>query len=136
LHFTLTFPEPRPWYRRWMGFAIYVPGAIFTLVSAGFATGVLISPGSSLLDIRLAQDRAWMGLLTFAYLLSGVVLQTGYRNAEDPIVRQQLKWLRNGMLFGFAPFGVLYALPFVFDVQFSPYLNYTVLTLPLVPLTI
>ena len=64
-----------------------------------------------------------MGLLTFAYLLSGVVLQAGYRRAEDPIIRQQLKWLRNGMLFGFAPFGILYAMPFVFDVQLSPYLS-------------
>ncbi|MES1262612.1 MAG: ATP-binding protein, partial [Acidobacteriota bacterium] len=71
-----------------------------------------------------------------AYLLSGFVLQNGYRQAEDPIIRQQLKWLRNGMLFGFAPFGLLYALPYIFDVQFSPYLNYAVLTLTLIPITI
>src|SRR5207245_8839604 len=44
--------------------------------------------------------------------------------------------LRNGMLFGFAPFAILYAIPFVFDVQISPYLNYAVLPLPLIPLTI
>src|SRR5208282_3902857 len=58
------------------------------------------------------------------------------RAAEDPVIRQQLKWLRNGMLFGFAPFAILYAIPFVFDVQMSPYLNYSVATLPLMPLTI
>ncbi len=40
------------------------------------------------------------------------------------------------MLFGFAPFGVLYSIPFVFNAQFSPYLNYAVITLPLIPLTI
>ena len=61
-----------------------------------------------------------MGLLTAAYLLSGVVLQSGYRQAEDPIIRQQLKWLRNGMLFGFAPFALLYAIPFVFDLPVQP----------------
>ncbi len=136
LHFSLTFPEPRPWYRRSMAFAIYTPGILLTLVAIGFETGVLISPGDSLLDIRYALDRSWMGLLTAAYLLSGVVLQLGYRHAEDPIIRQQLKWLRNGMLFGFAPFGLLYAIPFVFDVLPSPYLNYAVVTLPLIPLTI
>jgi two-component system, NtrC family, sensor kinase len=136
LHFCLTFPEPRIWYRRWMAPAIYVPGAILTLGAAGFAAGVLISPGNSTLDIRLALDRSWMGLLTVTYLLSGLVLQAGYRTAEDPVVRQQLKWLRNGMLFGFAPFAILYAIPFVFDVQISPYLNYSVVTLPLIPLTI
>ena len=40
------------------------------------------------------------------------------------------------MLFGFAPFAVLYAIPFVFDAPMSPYLNYAVVTLPLIPLTI
>jgi two-component system NtrC family sensor kinase len=136
LHFSMTFPEPRDWYRRWMGFAIYAPGAVLVIVYAGFATGVLFSPGHSLLDVLIVIDRAWMALLTASYLASGFVLQNGYRRAEDPIIRQQLKWLRNGMLFGFAPFGILYALPFIFDVQFSPYLNYAVITLPLIPLTI
>jgi PAS domain S-box-containing protein len=136
LHFCLTFPEKKRWYRRWMGVAIYVPGAILTLVQVGFALSYVGMPGNTSLDVRLALERAWMGLLTFAYVMSGVVLQLGYRRAEDPIVRQQLKWLRNGMLFGFAPFGILYALPFVFDVRFSPYLSYAVVTLPLIPLTI
>ncbi|HZL57941.1 MAG TPA: ATP-binding protein, partial [Bryobacteraceae bacterium] len=130
------FPETRVWYRKWMAIAAYVPGVILTLVYAGFANGLLISPGNSLPDDLDAINRAWMGLLSAEYILSGFVLQSGYRQAEDPIVRQQLKWLRNGMIFGFAPFGILYALPFVLDVQFSPYLNYTVITLPLIPLTI
>ena len=50
LHFCLTFPEPRAWFSawRWMtpAVALYVPGAILTLVAAGFASGVLISPGT------------------------------------------------------------------------------------------
>lgn len=136
LHFCMTFPEPRSWYRRWMGLAIYLPGILFTFLAAGFETGLAFSPGNSLLDVRIALDRSWMGLLTAAYVMSGVVLQFGYRRAEDPVTRQQLKWLRNGMLFGFAPFGILYAIPFVFDAQWSRYLTYSVITLPLIPLTI
>jgi PAS domain S-box-containing protein len=136
LHFALTFPESRPGYRRWMGIAIYAPGILLTLVTAAFASGIVVAPGIPLIDVREALYRAWMGLLTFAYVMSGVVLQSGYRRAEDPIIRQQLKWLRNGILFGFAPFGILYALPFVFDVQLSPYLSWAVVTLPLIPLTI
>src|SRR5579863_1382880 len=155
LHFCLTFPEPRAWLvhkesRRWFGqrwwnwisaaWVIYVPGAILTLFAAGFASGLLISPGNSPLDIREALDRAWMGLLTATYLLSGVVLQDGYRKAEDPVIRQQLKWLRNGMLFGFAPFALLNAIPYILNLPFSPSLtvwsNYAVITLPLIPLTI
>ena len=83
-------------------------------------------------------DRCWLGLLTITYIASGIVLQSGYRKAEDTVVRQQLKWLRNGILFGFAPFGILYAAPYVIGtyVLDYPYLNYAVLTLPLIPLTI
>jgi len=146
LHFCLTFPEPRAWFvrkapNRYWGWisaapAIYLPGAILTLVAAGFASGLLISPGNSSLEVREALDRSWIGLLTATYLLSGLVLQQGYRKAEDPIIRQQLKWLRNGMLFGFAPFAILNAIPFVLDLPFHPWMNYAVVTLPLIPLTI
>ena len=136
LHFAMTFPEPRLWYRRWMGAAVYIPGAVLILLTVGFATGTLVAPGHALLDVRVAIDRTWVALLTAAYLLSGFALQNGYRGAEDTIIRQQLKWLRNGLLFGFAPFGILYSLPFIFNVEFSPYLNYAVVTLPLIPLTV
>jgi PAS domain S-box-containing protein len=136
LHFCLGFPEPRPWQRRWMIVALYMPGAILILVTAGFAAGVLSAPGFSSVEVRSMLDRLWMALLTVAYILSGIVLQNGYRKAEDTVVRQQLKWLRNGVLFGFAPFGALYAVPFIFDLPFNPLMNYAVLTLPLIPLTI
>jgi PAS domain S-box-containing protein len=136
LHFCVTFPEPRAWYRRWIAPLLYLPGAILTLIAAGFAFGVLVAPGNSSLDIREDLDRCWLGLLTATYLLSGLVLQAGYLKAEDPVVRQQLKWLRNGMLFGFLPFAVLYAIPYVLAFPLSPYQNYSVVTLPLIPLTI
>ncbi|HEX4278460.1 MAG TPA: ATP-binding protein [Bryobacteraceae bacterium] len=146
LHFCLTFPEPQGWFRRstlktrwsWITPAplLYLPGAVLTLVAAGFAAGLLLSPGNSLLAVREALDRSWMGLLTATYLVSGAVLQAGYRKAEDPVIRQQLKWLRNGMLFGFAPFALLNAIPYVLDLPFSPWMNYAVVTLPLIPLTI
>jgi PAS domain S-box-containing protein len=136
LHFCLGFPEPRAWQRRWMTVAIYVPGLLMTLVGVGFALGAITVSGYSSVEVRYALDRWWMGWLTVAYIASGIVLQSGYLTAEDTVVRQQIKWLRNGILFGFAPFGILYAVPYIFDLPFSPYLNYAVLTLPLVPLTI
>src|SRR5580658_3922929 len=47
LHFCLTFPEPRAFFRRRWGWltpapALYLPGAILTVVGAGFAAGVLV----------------------------------------------------------------------------------------------
>ena len=136
LHFAFIFPEARPWYRRWMGFSVYIPGFLFTLLSVGLETGALVAPGASLVDVSYDLNRIWMALLTATYLGAGILLQFGYSRADDTVVRQQLKWLRNGILFGFAPFGLLYAVPFVLGLEFSPYLNYVVVTLPLVPLTI
>ncbi len=136
LHFCLFFPEPRQWQRRWMTAAIYVPGVILTLIAGGFISGALAAPGYSSVEVRYALDRWWMALLTVSYISSGVVLQLGYMKAEDTVVRQQLKWLRNGVLFGFVPFAVLYAVPYISGVPFSPYLRYAVLTLPLIPLTL
>ena len=136
LHFCLSFPEPRSWYRRWMAPAIYAPGALLTLAAVGFASGFLISPGTSMLDVREAIDRVWMGLLTAAYLASAVVLEMEFRRAEDTVIRQQLKWLRNGIVFGFGPFAAIYAIPYTAGMTMIPYQNYAVVTLPLVPLTI
>ncbi len=136
LHFCLGFPEPGPWHRRWMTASVYAPGILLTVISAAFASGVISAPGYSLGEVRYVLDRWWLALLTVTYIFSGIVLQSGYLKSDDTVIRQQLKWLRNGILFGFAPFGILYAAPFIFGVPFSPYLNYAVLTLPLIPLTI
>ncbi len=135
LHFCIGFPEPRPGRNRWFIAAIYAPGTILTLVTAAFASGLVAAPGYSVV-VPYSLDRWWMAMLTGFYIASGVVLQSRYKRAEDIVVRQQLKWLRNGVVFGFAPFAVLYAAPYILDIPFSSYLNFAVLTLPLIPLTL
>ena len=136
LHFCATFPEPRSWYRRWMAPVLYLPGGILLLVHIGFALGLLATPGASLIANRYALDRAWIGLWTAYYVLSGAVLATAYRRAEDPVVRQQLKWLRNGVIFGIGPFALVNAIPYVLGMTVGEQMNYAVVTLALVPLTI
>jgi hypothetical protein len=138
LHFCIGFPEPRPWYRRSMTAAIYAPGILLTLLAAGFAAGFLTAPDYSPVEVRYVLDRVWLALLTVTYIASAIVLQSGYRKSEDTVIRQQLKWLRNGIVFGFAPFGILYAVPYVLGTYMLdyPWLDYAVLTLPLIPLTI
>jgi two-component system NtrC family sensor kinase len=138
LHFCVGFPEPRQWYRRWMTAAIYAPGILLTILAFGFGAGFLTAPDYSPVEVRYVLDRVWLGLLTVTYIASAIVLQRGYRKSEDTVIRQQLKWLRNGIVFGFAPFGILYAAPYVLGTYMLdyPYLDYAVLTLPLIPLTI
>jgi two-component system, NtrC family, sensor kinase len=136
LHFCLTFPEPRKWLHTLPRVSvIYVPAfALFALYLA-FASGVL-SISIPLVELRWALDRIWVVFSTLPYLIGAVVLSLEYRKAEDPIVRQQLKWLRNGTVYGITPFAVLYIIPYALGAVPGEYLEMSVLSLPLIPLTL
>ena len=63
------------------------------------------------------------------------MLAVQLRHADDPIVRRQLTWLRNGAVIGMLPFTVFYAVPFTAGVVPTHAMNLAVLSLPLIPLT-
>jgi hypothetical protein len=136
LHFCLTFPEPRRWLQKRLRVAvIYLPGALLFAVFVAFATGAL-TVAIPLLELRWMLDRVWMVLWTVPYVAGGFALSVEYRKAEDPIVRQQLKWLRNGAFCGILPFALFYVLPYAMGVIPNAYLKMSVLSLPLIPLTL
>ena len=136
LHFCLTFPEPRKWLQKplWAT-VLYVPAALLFGVFVAFATGAL-TVAIPLLELRWMLDRVWMVFWTVPYIIGGFALSVEYRKAEDPIVRQQLKWLRNGAFCGTLPFALLYVLPYAMGVIPNAYLKMSVLSLPLIPLTL
>lgn len=136
LHFCLTFPEPRRWFRsRFHAPLLYLPGTLFTLFFIAVTSGTL-SIATPLVQVSWYLDRAWMALLTILYLVSALTLALEYRRADDPILRQQLKWLRNGTFYGLVPFAIFYALPFVLGVVPGQWSHFAVLSLPLIPLTL
>ncbi|MCU1259195.1 MAG: sensor signal transduction histidine kinase [Bryobacterales bacterium] len=136
LHFCLTFPEPRRWFRpRLHGPLLYVPGIVFTLIFVGITSGV-VRVNMPLVQLNWYLDRVWMALLTVLYLVSGLTLALEYRRTEDPILRQQLKWLRNGTFCGLLPFALFYAVPYIMGGVPGTYMRMTVLSLPLIPLTL
>ncbi|MGA2723704.1 MAG: ATP-binding protein [Bryobacteraceae bacterium] len=136
LHFCLTFPEPRKWLRKPVrATVLYVPAALLFAVFVAFATGAL-TVAVPLLELRWMLDRVWMVFWTVPYIIGGFALSVEYRKAEDPIVRQQLKWLRNGTFCGMLPFALLYVLPYAMGVIPNAYLKMSVLSLPLIPLTL
>ena len=73
--------------------------------------------------------------MSAAYLAGAGVLAWESRRAEDPVVRQQLKWLRNGALAGVLPFTVFNTIPYAFGVIPGWYMNLAVLSLLLIPVT-
>jgi two-component system NtrC family sensor kinase len=136
LHFNLTFPEPRNWFReRWHAPLLYLPGVALTAAYIAFASGWLHS-STPLVLIRDWLDRMEIGLMVLLYVASALVLHHEARGTDDPTTRQQLKWLRNGTVCGFLPFAVAYAIPYAAGFVTAPWTRLTVITLPLIPLTI
>ncbi len=134
LHFCLSFPEPRRWLRGWRAAALYVPATLMLAAYMGAASGTL-RVALSLNELSWLLDRAWLALAVATWLAGGLALVAAHRKADDPIVRQQLKWLRNGALAGFAPFAVFYAIPYLMGALPGPLSRLSVLAFILVPLT-
>jgi two-component system, NtrC family, sensor kinase len=136
LHFCLTFPERRKWLRKPAQISLlYLPALLLTSLYLAISTGALRT-GIPEVDLRWLLDRPWIVLPTVLYLLGAYTLNIEYRKAEDPIVRQQLKWLRNGAVCGILPYAVLYALPYGLGAIPSYYQGLAVLSMVLIPLTL
>ena len=136
LHFCLTFPEPRKWLASPVRVGLlYVPAALMVAGWVALTSGVLRIAFPSI-ELRWVLDRFWVVCSTAPYLIGGLALNREYGKAEDPIVRQQLKWLRNGTFCGIVPFATLYVAPYALGALPNPYLKMSVLSLALIPLTL
>jgi two-component system NtrC family sensor kinase len=134
LHFCLIFPEPRPGWTRWKAISVYLPAISLIALQVG-VTSELVR--TALPDVMLSWlvDRVWLLVYCGSYCLGAVLLHLSYRRTDDPIVRQQIKWLRNGTLAGMGPFIVFYAAPFVAGIVPTPEMRLAVLFLALIPVT-
>jgi len=136
VHFCLTFQDARKWLRfRVPALGLYaLAGSMIALYA--LATSGTLHISLPPVELNWLLDRMWMALLTGIYILGGVVLSLEYRKAEDPIVRRQLKWLRNGTFFGILPFALFYVLPYVMGFVPTPLMKTSVLALQFIPLTL
>ena len=136
VHFCLTFPEPRKGLRaRITATALYVLAAcmiaLYVLASSG-----MLRTSIPLVELRWMLDRMWLAMLTTIYIAGGVALSIERRKFEDPVVRRQLQWLRNGTLCGILPFALFYTLPYVIGFIPTPLMKASVLSLQLIPLSL
>src|SRR5262249_12269140 len=113
----------------------YIPAALLMLFYIGASSGVL-KLNMPLVQVREMLDRIWLMFLTSMYLIGAATLSVEHNRAEDPIVRQQLKWLRNGAFTGILPFALFYVLPYALGIVPNAYMKMSVLSLALVPLTL
>ncbi len=132
LDFCLTFPDRVR--KGWQRGLIYAIPAVFLFTVAGFAMG-FIRTTLPLPEVRWLLDRLWLPLLAAGYLGGAGVLAFRYRRADDSMLRQQLKWLRNGAILGVLPFTLLYVIPYTLDVVPADLAYLAVLSLAFIPLT-
>jgi two-component system, NtrC family, sensor kinase len=135
LHFCLTFHVcPRFLKKRGAWLLLYLPSALLLAVIAASAEGVLRF-AAPLLEVRWFLDRLTLGFSLLLYFIGAAALGFDFAHAEDPVLRRQLKYLRNGALVGLLPFAAVYALPYIAGVVPSHVMNLSVLSMALIPLT-
>ncbi|HMF75763.1 MAG TPA: ATP-binding protein [Bryobacteraceae bacterium] len=134
LHFCLTFNfRPRFLQRRGAWLLLYGPSVLVFLVVVASAQGWL-RVATPLLEVRWFLDRLTLGFSMLVYFLGAAALGFDFAHAEDPVLRRQLKYLRNGALVGLTPFALLYAVPYVLGTVPSHVMNLSVLSMGLIPL--
>ena len=135
VHFCLTFPSPRSRFGRRLGLGlVYLPALLLAAVFFGASSGTL-QVAIPLLELRWLLDRVALAFLTTMYLVGAAILAVAQRRARDATVRQQLKWLRNGAVWGIAPFAIFYVAPYLLGAVPGPQARMAVLSLLLIPLT-
>jgi two-component system, NtrC family, sensor kinase len=134
LHFCLTFADRKRWFRGMRSLILYVPAIALLAAYWGAASGTL-RVESPLMAVRWVLDSGWLLLLSITYLAGAAVLTWQYRRADEAVVRHQLKWLRNGAVFGSLPFTVFYVVPFLAGIPMQPWMEWTVLSLAIIPLS-
>ena len=129
LHFVLTFPEEHSFGKRhrWAIPSLYLPGL---LLLAFHIASRLLSRASEMLRWQI--DRMEMAYLVVYFVIAAMVLLRGYREADQTILRQQLKWLTRGTFLAIAPFALLYAVPYILGIRD---VKAAVLSLGILPLT-
>jgi PAS domain S-box-containing protein len=134
LHFALVFPERPETSRKSLAkFAgVYVPPlvllAIHILVALN-AGGFVPTTRS-----RVELDQLELAFLGFYFLAAGLIFNLSYRRSRSGVLRQQLKWLTGGTLAGSLPFTLLYIVPYVFDAATLAWMQFSALSLVLIPL--
>ena len=136
LHFALVFPEMRQWVRKHPNLIalVYVPAAILLAIQI-VAQSTLNARGDFLFNL----NRLQMTYLAVYFLAAAFVMRRTYREATQPVLRQQMKWLMRGTVLAVVPFTLFWVLPYVLPAlhNFVPaaLMQWSVLSLVLLPLT-
>src|ERR1700726_3490369 len=134
LHFALVFPGRSETTLRSSSKAltVYLPPLALLLVHISTARnsfGFVPWLGS-----RILLDKIELTFLGACFLAAGLGFYRNFRVAPSGVLRQQFKWLTGGTLAGTVPFTLLYIVPFVMDLGPRGWMQFSAVSLVLIPL--
>ena len=134
LHFALVFPERTESARKSLlkFAAVYAPPLALLLVhilAAVNALGFVPTTRS-----RVLLEELELSFLGTYFVAAGLVFYLSYRRSRSGVLRQQVKWLTAGTLAGSLPFILLYIIPYGFNAATLPWMQFSALSLVLIPL--
>jgi two-component system, NtrC family, sensor kinase len=134
LHFALVFPERSGAGRK----SLLKIAAVYAVPAALLVIHILTTINAlgfvPTMRSRFTLDQIELGFLGAYFLAAGLVFYLSYRHTRSGVLRQQLKWLTGGTLAGSVPFTVFYVLPYVFDAAAQSWMQFSTLSLVLIPL--
>ena len=131
LHFAISFTGGSSSRRKVLYPFLYIPGIVL-----GVLRYFSYTLWSSTAKLQHRLDQFDYAYLAGFYLLAAIVFWVSYRNEEQPLERQQLKWLSRGTVLTVLPFTALYVVPFLLNAYMpSALTKVALLSLILLPLT-
>ena len=132
LHFAISFTQEISRRRRRLLYPlIYLPGLVLGVLR--YLSYTYWEPTGAL---QLRLNKFDYSYLAIYYVLAAIVFWVRYRDEEQPLQRQQLKWLSRGTVLTVIPFTALYVIPYLFNAYMPAMLtDVALLSLILLPLT-
>jgi two-component system, NtrC family, sensor kinase len=132
LHFAISFTEEPGRRRRKLLYPLlYIPG-----LALGVLRFLSYTHWESTGRLQLRLDKFDYGYLATFYILAAIVFWIRDHDEEQPLQRQQLKWLSRGTVLTVIPFTALYVIPFLCNAYMpSALTRVALLSLILLPLT-
>src|ERR1700736_1123073 len=134
LHFALVFPgrSETTFRSSSKALTVYLPPLALLLVHISTARNALgFVPW---LGSRILLDKIELSFLGACFLAAGLGFYRNFRVAPSGVLRQQFKWLTGGTLAGTLPFTLLYIVPFVMDLGPRGWMQFSAMSLVLIPL--
>ncbi|MFQ5817344.1 MAG: ATP-binding protein [Terriglobia bacterium] len=137
LHFALAFPVAKRGFdrHRWLFALLYLPAGVLLTLYVLAVGARLVPPSQEIVDWL----ERWKFIhLTALFLAAAGVFEWTYRRTRQPLLRQQMKWVRGGTWLAILPFTLLYVVPvYLYVLEFPPkgWMKLSTLSLVFIPLT-